>query len=70
MSSPTSVTSSTEHSAQLAQADGAVSSQADSKKELTEKQDENEEADSQEEGKRTMGKGQPELKTEEKPEVR
>lgn len=70
MSSPTSVTSSTEHSAQLAQADSLVPSHEDIKKELKEKQDENEESDSQEEGKRTMGKGHPELKTEEKQEVR
>lgn len=76
VSSPASVSSSTHPSSQLAQDDGPVPSQEDVKMEVKKQQQEEEEeeddegTDSQDEGKGKMGKGQPELKTEEKPEVR
>lgn len=73
MSSPASVSSSTEPSSQLPQADGPAPSQEDVKMEVKkqeEEEEEDEEADSRDEGKGKMGKGQPEIKTEEKPEVR
>lgn len=75
VSSPASVSSSTDPSSQLAQADGPASSQEDVKMEVKkqeedEDEDEDEGGDSQDEGKGKMGKGQPELKTEVKTEVR
>lgn len=67
MSSPTSVNSSTQPSSQLPTGDGLPPSQEDIKmevKKLEEKDEEDQDADSQKEGK-----CQPEVKTEEKPEA-
>lgn len=71
VSSPASVSSSVDPSSQLAQTDGPAPSQEDIKMEVKKQEDEEEEdIDSQDEDKGKTGKGQPELKTEEKPEVR
>lgn len=73
VSSPASVSSSTDPTSQLAQEDGPAPSQEDVKMEVKKQEEEEEEEEDDEgadEGKGKMGKGQPELKTEEKPEVR
>lgn len=74
VSSPASVASSMNPSSQLtpaAAAEGPASSQEDGKMEVKKQEDEEDEgAESQGEGKGKMGKGQSDVKTEEKPEVR
>lgn len=71
VSSPASVSSSVDPSSQLTQTDGPAPSQEDIKMEVKKQEDEEEEdVDSQDEDKGKMGKGQPEIKTEDKPEVR
>lgn len=70
VSSPASVSSSTDPSSQLTQADGPAPSQEDVKMEVKKQEEEDEGAESQGEGKGKMGKGLLDLKTEEKPEVR
>lgn len=70
MSSPASVSSSADPSSQLTQADGPAPSQEDVKMEVKKQEDDDEGSESQGEGKGKMGKGQPDIKMEEKPEVR
>lgn len=70
VSSPASVNSSADPSSQLALADGPAPSQEDIKMEVKKQEEDDEGADTQGEGKGKMGKGQPDVKTEEKPEVR
>lgn len=70
MSSPASVSSSADPSSQLTQADGPVSSQEDVKMDVKKQEEDDEGTDSQGEGKGKMGKGQSDVKMEEKPEVR
>lgn len=70
--SPTSVHSSTDPSSQLAPADGPAPTQEDVKVKVEVKKQEEEHddgAETQAEGKGKMGKGQPDVKLEEKPEV-
>ncbi|AWP18596.1 putative histone acetyltransferase p300-like isoform 2 [Scophthalmus maximus] len=68
-SSPASVNSSTGTSSQLATADGSAPSQEDVKMEVK-KEEEEEGPDSHGEGKGKMGKCEPDVKTEEKPEIK
>lgn len=73
VSSPASVNSSADPSSQLSQADGPTPCQEDGKGEAKKQQQQEEEdeaGDSQDDVKGKMGKGHPEIKTEEKPEVR
>lgn len=70
MSSPGSVSSSANPSSQLTEADGPAPSQEDVNMEVKKQEDEDEGADTEGEGKGKMGKGQHDVKTEEKPEVR
>lgn len=70
MSSPASVSSSTEPKSQLAQTDGPASSKEDVKMEVKKQEEDDDGAESQGEGKGKMGKGQIDVKKEEKPEVR
>ena len=69
MSSPASVSSSADPSSQLAQVEGPAPSQEDVKMEVKKQEEDDEGADSQEEGKGKMGKGEPDVKSEEQPEV-
>lgn len=74
VSSPASVNSSADPSSQLSQADGPTPCQEDgkgeAKKQQQQQEEEDEAGDSQDDVKGKMGKGHPEIKTEEKPEVR
>lgn len=74
VSSPASVNSSAEPSSQLSQADGPTPCREDGKVEAKKQQQQEEEdeeaGDSQDDVKGKMGKGHPEVKTEEKPEVK
>lgn len=70
VSSPASVSSSSEPKSQLAQADGPASSKEDVKMEVKKQEEDDDGAESQGEGKGKMGKGQLDVKKEEKPEVR
>lgn len=68
VSSPGSVSSSANPSSQLE--DGPAPSQEDVKMEVKEEEEDDEGADTEGEGKGKMGKGQHDVKTEKKPEVR
>ncbi|XP_037834605.1 histone acetyltransferase p300 isoform X3 [Kryptolebias marmoratus] len=71
VSSPASIPGSTDPGSQLAPADGPASGQEDVKMEIKkEEEEENEGADAQGDGKGKLGKGQSEVKTEEKPEIK
>ncbi|TKS91650.1 CREB-binding protein [Collichthys lucidus] len=70
VSSPASVSSSADPSSQLTQADGPAPSQEDVKMEVKKQEDDDEGSESQGEGKGKMGKGQPDIKMEEKPEIK
>lgn len=71
VSSPASVNSSTAPGSQLTPADGPAPGHEDVKVEVKKQEEEEDEgADSQAEGKGKLGKGQPDVKMEEKPEVR
>lgn len=74
VSSPASVNSSADPSSQLSQTDGPTPCQEDgkgeAKKQQQQQEEEDEAGDSQDDVKGKMGKGHPEVKKEEKPEVR
>lgn len=69
VSSPASVTSSTDPNSQLTRADGPAPSLEDVKMEVK-KEEEDEEVDTPGDSKGKIGKGENEVKMEEKPEVR
>ncbi|XP_068192711.1 histone acetyltransferase p300 isoform X2 [Antennarius striatus] len=70
VSSPASDSSTMDPSSQLTQADGMVPSQEDIKLEVKKQEEEDEGTDSQGEGKGKLGKGQPDIKTEDKLEIK
>ena len=78
VSSPASITSSTDPKSQLAPVDGPAPSQEDVKMEVKKEEEEDEEEEEEDDddegaqgdGKGKLGRGQPEVKTEEKPEVK
>ncbi|KAI3360110.1 hypothetical protein L3Q82_014425 [Scortum barcoo] len=70
VSSPASLSSSTDPNSQLPPADGPVPSQEDVKMEVKKQEEDDDGAESQGEGKGKMGKGLSDVKTEEKPEIK
>ncbi|XP_029997672.1 histone acetyltransferase p300 isoform X5 [Sphaeramia orbicularis] len=70
VSSPASVSSNTESKSQLAPADDPAPGQEDVKMEVTKQEEDDEGAETQEEGKGKTGKGQPDVKTEDKPDIK
>ncbi|CAI5674612.1 unnamed protein product [Oreochromis niloticus] len=68
--SPASVSSSTDPTSQLASANGPAPSQEDVKMEVKKQEEDDEGADAQGDGKGKMGKGQADVKMEEKPEIK
>uniref|UniRef100_A0A1A8LDQ4 histone acetyltransferase n=1 Tax=Nothobranchius pienaari TaxID=704102 RepID=A0A1A8LDQ4_9TELE len=70
VSSPASVTGSTDPSSQLTSADGPTPAQENGKMEIKEEEEEDEGADTQGDGKGKLGKGHSEVKMEEKPEIK